>query len=746
MYFKQGTFNLQLSTKLLLLNLMTSGAFILITGIIIISFVSVRNKSIDVTNKDIESVITNSQTTRLLSQVFADIDLLNRTFYKNDNYLFSEGSRLKEIIKNTLENISNVRLNNSLYSLTEQFDAFLSQCVELNIVLHAIESIDLGTQEELTRLEELIGELLIDTTLAGEDTSFITQQLTLVVGYQESLLYIAKLYAEPSFEFHSVAYADKKPLVIAAIDDLDLRLQTITASIPEVARLGKIIRNNVQEYKEAVIRYYEAVKELNKQRATLNQSKASSLSVLEEIDQNISLTAQHASNTIDKIILSSGAIVLILSITFIIAIILTTIYLIRFNIRKPMQTILVGIESFSKGNFDTQIVLNREDEWNTIKQALNNMASDLYKSRTALQKANDELENKVDARTKELLAEKERAIVTLHSIGDAVISTDADGCVEYLNPVAEKLTGYSLEEAEGQFLGQIFHIINEETRERVADPVARCLEEGKIIGLANHTVLLSKSGKEFAIQDSAAPIIDQKGKILGVVLVFSDVTEARRLSRQISYQASHDALTGLINRLEFERRLERVLDTAQTEKTNNALCYLDLDQFKLVNDTCGHVAGDELLRQVCRILQDNVRHRDTIARLGGDEFGLLMEHCSLNEARQVASKLCKAVADYKFLWEDKHFHIGVSIGLVVVDEFSDHINGVLSAADTACYMAKEQGRNRIHVYQEDEEALNKRHGEMQWAVRIPRALEESRLQLYFQPMAPVASKRMEGAH
>jgi diguanylate cyclase (GGDEF)-like protein/PAS domain S-box-containing protein len=345
-----------------------------------------------------------------------------------------------------------------------------------------------------------------------------------------------------------------------------------------------------------------------------------------------------------------------------------------------------------------------------------------------------------------LLEEKERALVTLHSIGDAVIATDAHGYIEYLNPVAEQLTGFDLDEAQGQALDRVFRIINEETRLAAEDPVARCLSEGRIVGLANHTILVSRSGTEHAIQDSAAPIRDPTDEVLGVVLVFSDVTEARRLSREISYQASHDGLTGLTNRQEFERRLKRVVETARNSSTNNALCYLDLDQFKLINDTCGHVAGDEVLRQVSSLLQKHIRHRDTIARLGGDEFGLLMEHCSLNEAQQVARKLVEAVSDYEFLWEDKRFKIGVSIGLVAVNDLDTDVNGLLSAADTACFIAKDQGRNRFHVFQEDDEHLVRRHGEMQWAVRLPRALEEGSFRLYFQPMIPVTSKGVEGAH
>ena len=345
----------------------------------------------------------------------------------------------------------------------------------------------------------------------------------------------------------------------------------------------------------------------------------------------------------------------------------------------------------------------------------------------------------------ELYKEREKALVTLQSIGDAVISTNNQGLVEFLNPVAETLTGWSAKEAQGRPLTEVFHILNEKSREPAQDPVTRCLIEGKVVGLANHTILVSRSGKEFAIEDSAAPITTDQGETLGVVLVFKDASEARKLSRQISYQATHDALTGLINRAELERRLERVLETARAESTQNAFCYLDLDQFKLVNDTCGHVAGDELLRQLGKFLQKHIRKRDTLARLGGDEFGLLMEHCSLEEAQTVTEVMLNVLADFTFPWEEHRFKIGVSIGLVSVDRQSKSMGDILSAADSACYMAKEQGRNRIHIHQVDDVELAKRHGEMQWAVRLPRALEENRFLLYFQEIMPVQNSTTDKA-
>ncbi len=341
----------------------------------------------------------------------------------------------------------------------------------------------------------------------------------------------------------------------------------------------------------------------------------------------------------------------------------------------------------------------------------------------------------------QLRREKEHAQITLHSMGDALIATDAAGMVQYLNPIAEELTGWPAAEAHGQPLAAVFRIINEETREPAPDPVARCLQEGKITGLAEHTSLLNRAGQEYAIQDSVAPIRHPGGEIVGTVLVFSDVTKARRLSQAISYQATHDALTELINRREFEHRLCRVLETSRTVDQEHTLAYLDLDQFKIINDSCGHAAGDELLRQLSGLLKTQVRKRDSLARLGGDEFGVLMEHCSVRQAIRVAEVLRKATENFRFLWEDRSFSIGVSIGLVPINKTSMDMAGILNAADAACYMAKQQGRNRIHIYQADDSERARSQGDRHWAARIPKALEENRFQLSLQPIVPLRQSK-----
>jgi diguanylate cyclase (GGDEF)-like protein/PAS domain S-box-containing protein len=331
------------------------------------------------------------------------------------------------------------------------------------------------------------------------------------------------------------------------------------------------------------------------------------------------------------------------------------------------------------------------------------------------------------------LAEQHELLrVTLHSIGDAVITTDAQSQVTWLNPAAERMTGWLSSEALGRPLAQVFHIVNAETREPTENPVATCLAQGKVVGLANHTLLISRNGNEFGIEDSAAPIRNPNGEVLGVVLIFHDVTEQRRLSGEMSYRATHDALTGLVNRSEFEARLRRTLDKAHADRSAHALLYIDLDQFKLVNDACGHSVGDQLLQQVAKLLREAVRARDTLARLGGDEFAVILEHCTAEQAQRVAQQICDRMEAFRFLHDSRRFRIGASIGLVPVDNRWANTAAAMQAADTSCYAAKEAGRNRVHMWFDTDQAMRARQGEMQWATRLEQALDEDRFVLFAQ--------------
>ncbi|HTV52274.1 MAG TPA: EAL domain-containing protein [Steroidobacteraceae bacterium] len=334
-----------------------------------------------------------------------------------------------------------------------------------------------------------------------------------------------------------------------------------------------------------------------------------------------------------------------------------------------------------------------------------------------------------------VLAEKERAQVTLQSIGDAVISTCSRGFIDYLNPAAERLTGWSAEDARNRPVTGVLRLVDEGTRAPVADPVRRLLTQGDAAASTEQLLLVTRTGEEIAIEQTAAPIRGAEGRVLGAVIVFHDVTQERRLRRALAYQASHDALTGLINRREFDNRLQAAVASARRSEAQHALLYIDLDQFKLVNDTCGHPAGDRLLRQLTALLQTRVRGSDALARLGGDEFGILLDRCTLEQANQVAESLCQAIRTLHFAWEGSTIAVGASIGVVQIDGASESAASALSAADIACYTAKDGGRNRVHVY--TAQGSSRRHREMQWVARLARAVEEQRLEIFFQPILPL---------
>jgi diguanylate cyclase (GGDEF)-like protein/PAS domain S-box-containing protein len=335
--------------------------------------------------------------------------------------------------------------------------------------------------------------------------------------------------------------------------------------------------------------------------------------------------------------------------------------------------------------------------------------------------------------------EKERAQVTLQSIGDGVITTDADGNIDYINPVAQDLTGWDMRGARGKPVTEIMTIINEHTRATVDNPVMRCLKEGRVITLEENSILISKGSEEIPIQDSAAPIRDRIGNIIGSVMVFHDVSKESRLFRQLSYQASHDALTDLINRREFENRLITALDSIRGKPDDtHALLYLDLDQFKVVNDTFGHSAGDALLRQLSELVHANIRSTDLLARLGGDEFGILLERCNEERALEVAEKIRGAVEGYRFEWQDSFTTIRCSIGVVMCTSENADVAGLMSSADVACYSAKDMGRNQVHLYMDSDASM--RHEEMKWVSRISSAVEDDRLELFFQPIIGIGKE------
>src|ERR1700730_7329755 len=327
----------------------------------------------------------------------------------------------------------------------------------------------------------------------------------------------------------------------------------------------------------------------------------------------------------------------------------------------------------------------------------------------------------------------EPQLLALQSLAEAIITTDKDGRITFLNPTAEHLTDSDGAAALGKLLEEIISLVDETDRRLLSDPVHQALTSGAPVNLSRRALLLSRTnGSERSIELSASPIRNSAQELIGAVVLLHDVTEMRGLARQMSYQATHEALTGLVNRREFERRLEEAIESGHRGAGQHVLCYLDLDRFKLVNDTSGHLAGDSMLREVAKLLRDAVRDSDTVGRVGGDEFGTLLVGCPLDKARQIADDLTRSVGEYRFVWKDKIFNIGVSVGLVEISCESGTLEELWAAADTACYVAKKQGSGRVVVYSARDEALARHTGEIQWLQRLQAALKENRFHLYQQ--------------
>jgi diguanylate cyclase (GGDEF)-like protein/PAS domain S-box-containing protein len=333
--------------------------------------------------------------------------------------------------------------------------------------------------------------------------------------------------------------------------------------------------------------------------------------------------------------------------------------------------------------------------------------------------------------------------LALESLPEALITIDSDGMIEHLNLAAGRLLGTDSAAAVGKPLEEITRVVDEADRKLLAEPIKQALAAGMPLNIGRRALLIRSPNGERLVELSAAPIRVETGETLGVVVLLHDVTESRGLARQMSYQATHDALTGLINRRDFERRLQDAVDGARRGDGNHVLCYLDLDRFKSINDSSGHQAGDAMLREAAKLLRDAVRDSDTVARIGGDEFGMLLVGCPLEKARQIADDVYRAVKDFRFVWKDKIFNVGASIGLVEITHDSGSIEELLAAADSACYVAKRQG-GHVAVYSARDEVFARQTGEIQWLQTLQVALRDSRFELYCQPIVASYAANDEG--
>ncbi len=341
----------------------------------------------------------------------------------------------------------------------------------------------------------------------------------------------------------------------------------------------------------------------------------------------------------------------------------------------------------------------------------------------------------------QLQQEKDKAIATLNSIVDAVITTNQEGIIEYKNSAAERLTGVSAKESRGSSIDKIISFYREHSTIAIENPVMECLHTGEQMKQKVYADMLDHDGTRYTVQVMATPLVRKDGKIFGAVLVLNDVTNIRVLSRRLKYQASHDILTKLINRSEFEKRVRAAIAAAHENEGNSAVLYIDLDRFKLINDICGHAAGDELLKQVAKLLRNIVGEKNSVARMGGDEFSVLINDCYFSAAEKIANKILKELAAYRFSWNEKTFSVEASIGVAEIRESCDGLTYILNAVDSACYLAKESGRNCIRKYSEGDDTIIERKGQERWIQHFDKALEKDELVLYAQPIVPLTNTK-----
>ena len=401
---------------------------------------------------------------------------------------------------------------------------------------------------------------------------------------------------------------------------------------------------------------------------------------------------------------------------------------VRLFIRRVLQT-------KTAVNFEYSLKLDESSIWFSVNVSAISEAAVIWIAR--------DISDRKEAEQDLLFVKNELAQVTLQSIGDAVITTDANSCVEYINPVAEQLTGWQNLEAHGESLSEVFQIIDEVTRRESISLIEKVSRVNRVYQLGSHNLLIARDGKEYAIEGLASPLKNRQEKSIGTAIVFRDVTSARNMARKISWQANHDSLTELYNRHKFEEYVASAIDEVRDKSSHHVIGSLDLDRFKIVNDTCGHPAGDKLLQQIASLLQKRIRDSDIFARVGGDEFGLLLCHCPINVAQGVAEQLRQSIENFRFVWEGKVFRIGVSIGLVEIKPDVRDLSNLLATADAACYTAKQGGGNCVHIYSQEDAVVARQQGQRQWIEKLNQALEENRFSLYAQKIVAVDRHRAE---
>jgi len=381
------------------------------------------------------------------------------------------------------------------------------------------------------------------------------------------------------------------------------------------------------------------------------------------------------------------------------------------TIGNPLEALTSSIDYFKKHRKHIEVNYTKNNELGTVINRFNDMQLHQLAIQEELKNQYFSLESIVEERTLELkeeldkhaetasqlYTEKQRAQITINSISDSVATVDLNGIIEYVNPAAYKLIDYKKGFVDGKVFSDIFHLLSIESREPVVDLVARCLGSENKLCPAIEFYLQTDSGKEYIVEAMLSALFDEKDKPSGVVILLRDITSSKKRSDELSYLAHHDMLTGLVNRREFESRMEHLLEDAHLNERQHVMFYLDLDHFKVVNDECGHAAGDKVLKMLSVEFKNHLRKDDCIGRIGGDEFGVLLVNCSVDSAKVVGEKMREDIDNFDFESNGKHFKLGVSIGVVAITQDVDTIEALMEQADTCCYIAKQKGRNQIHI-------------------------------------------------
>ncbi len=364
-----------------------------------------------------------------------------------------------------------------------------------------------------------------------------------------------------------------------------------------------------------------------------------------------------------------------------------------------------------------------------------------------LQEEHNKSLKQLEQSSKELKEINDLMSMLLESTGEGIFGVDRNGLCTFVNHAAQEMFGYTLAELKGRSMHQLTHHSHKDgsSYSQASCPIYDAFYTGKPRYIDSE-VFWRKDGSSFPVQYSSYPINDEKKGITGSVTVFRDVTESRAMTQKMHYLASHDSLTSLLNRYSFEQRLNSALQSSQREGIKHTVCYLDLDQFKVINDTCGHLAGDEMLKMVALLLKQTVRNNDVLARLGGDEFGLLLENCTIKQASEITQKICQSIKDFRFMWDEKIFNTGCSIGMSAITDETESVQTIMSKIDAACYVAKDKGRNQVHISSNDDTDTARHQGEMQWVSEIRKSLDNDHFLLYKQTILPSTPLSQEGQH